>query len=386
MPTMSRLESPGQLQFKIIRSLEDFRALRSAWNSLLAADPEGETWQSSEWLDCWLRAFAARAEIFVATAWNRETLVSAAPLLITSMPIKGVQCRILRFIENGITPRSRFLQRQGETEAVAGLWQCLATHRKEWDLAILANVPDSGGLIKAWESALRGAGLRFVASTDRQSAYIEQKDHAQSFVSDLSPKMRHNITTSRNRLNRAGEIAVDSYLAGHDIAAAMELCFDISARSWKAAAGSDLGGKPHRRQFYEAIARDESVRSNLYAWILRLGGNPIAFELMIRSGSMLTGLATDYDQAYRKLSPGVFLRSQVLEKLSELAINRYDLAGQLYGYKLFWTKTFLQHYQYWVFHRGLKSRVLHFLKSNVFARRSRQVSDQPPDQENRDES
>ncbi len=384
MPTMSRIESPGQLQFKIIRSLEDFRDMRSSWNSLVETDPEATSWQSSAWLDCWLRAFAARARLFVATAWKGETLVSAAPTLITSMPIKGVQCRVLRFIENGITPRSRFLQRQGETEAVIQLWQCIASHRQEWDLAILANIPDSGDSIKIWEAALSSAGLRFVASADRQSAFIERQERTQSFVSDLSPKIRHNVATSRNRLNRAGEASVDSYLAGEDIAIAIANCFEISARSWKAAAGSDLGGKPHRRQFYEAIVNDESVRSQLYAWVLRLSGKPIAFELMIRSKSMLTGLATDYDQAYRKLSPGVFLRSQILERLPELGISRYDLAGQLYGYKLYWTKTFLQHHQYWVFHRGLKSRVLHFLKSNVFARRARRESYQQTGQDNRD--
>lgn len=381
---MSHLESHGQLQFKTIRSLEDFRDLRFFWNSLVAADPEAESWQSSAWLDCWLRAFAGRARIFVTTAWRGETLVAAGPLLITSMPIKGVQCRVLRFIENGITPRSRFLYRRGETEAVVRLWQHIASHRKEWDLAILANVPDSGDSIRTWEEALSSAGLRFVASADRQSAFIERHDHAPSFVSNLSPKMRHNIATSRNRLNRAGEVSVDSYLAGQDIAAAIEICFEISARSWKAAAGSDLGGKPHRRQFYETIVQDGSVRSQLYAWVLRLGGKPIAFELLIRSNSMLTGLATDYDQAYRKLSPGIFLRSQVLEQLPDLGVSCYDLAGHLYGYKLFWTRTFLRHYQYWVFHRGLKSRLLHFLKSSIFARRSRRESSQQTGQDSRD--
>jgi CelD/BcsL family acetyltransferase involved in cellulose biosynthesis len=81
--------------------------------------------------------------------------------------------------------------------------------------------------------------------------------------------------------------------------------------------------------------------------------------MVIRSEESVSGLATDYDLEFRRSSPGVYVLSQMLEQLPSLGVTRWDMSGELYDYKLSWTKQSLSHAQFWVFHQGTKSRLLY---------------------------
>lgn len=365
MRSMTNRQSSSSPCVRVIRDFDELRGLREPWNQLVQRLGPLPTWFSFDWYDCWWQAFGTRAELFVPTIWADDGLAAAAPMMILNAKIKGVPCRVLRFMENGITPRSQFIVAGDNRALVVQLWDAIAVAARSWDLAVLANVPQLPPIIDIWEDSLNSSGLASISAPDRQSAYIDLSLGYAAFRQSVSLNMRKNINASRNRLLKMGEVEFESISENDDLGGALETCYAISARSWKAATQTDLGGRPGRRRFYGALVENELLRSRLHIWILRLGGQPIAFEMAVRSDRLVTGLATDYDQTYRQCSPGVYLRARFLEELADSGVDRYDLAGQLYGYKLYWTKHSLPHSQYWVFHGGLKSRGLHFMKARV---------------------
>ena len=103
---------------KIISDYQDFRALKADWNRLLEKCPTAGVWQRHEWYDCWWQAFGANAQMFVVTLTKEGRLKAILPLMIVPMRIKGVRQRTLRFIENGITPRSNFLNSENSGNRV----------------------------------------------------------------------------------------------------------------------------------------------------------------------------------------------------------------------------------------------------------------------------
>ena len=94
---------------KIITDYQEFRALKDEWNRLLEDNFSRGIWLRHEWYDCWWQAFGEGAELFVVVMYENSRLTAAIPLMIMPMRIKGIRQRVLRFIENAITPRSNFV-------------------------------------------------------------------------------------------------------------------------------------------------------------------------------------------------------------------------------------------------------------------------------------
>jgi CelD/BcsL family acetyltransferase involved in cellulose biosynthesis len=351
------------LDGRIVQDYETFQALKTDWNDLLDRSDAVFTWLTHEWLSCWWRAFGTGAQMFVPTVRQEGRLVGAAPMMIVQTRTKGLMCKVLRFMENGITPRSHFLVAPNPAGAsddgMKALWRLLALDSKKWDFAILANVPEENLSFASWQAALASAGLHSVQHPDRQSPFVDLSDGYEAFRMSLTPKMRENIKASRSRLSRLGTIDLRPVLGTDEIPRALETCFAISARSWKAEAGLDLGARPADRFFYHNLSQDETLREKLYIWLLSVDERPAAFSMVIRSEESVSGLATDYDLEFRRSSPGVYILSRLLEQLPSLGVTRCDMSGELYDYKLSWTKQFLSHAQFWVFHQGAKSRLLH---------------------------
>lgn len=355
---------PG-LDGKIIRDYEEFQALKTDWNDLLHRSDIISAWLTHEWLDCWWRSFGTSARLFVPTARQQGRLVAAAPMMIVQERIKGIKCKGLRFMENGITPRSQFLvarDADGDTNSgMKALWHLIRSASNEWDFVSLANVPEEGSSYATWQAALAAVDLRWIQFPDRQSPFIDLSEGYQAFRMTLSRNMRRNLNSSRNGLSRLGTVSVRPVPGTNEIPEALETCIAISARSWKAEVGSNLGGRlrPAYPSFYHALAQNNDLRKRLYIWILQVNDRPIAFDMSIRSERNVSGLATDYDLAFRKCSPGFYLLAQVLEQLPTLGVTRYDMSGGTYDYELSWTNQSLSHTQFLVFHRGARSLLLH---------------------------
>lgn len=363
---------------EVVRDIVSFKDIGAEWDSLWERSGVGWTWLTHEWLMNWWASFASEARPLVPVVWAGDRLVAAAPMMIVNERVKRMGCRVLRFMQNALTPRSQFLLDAENGGSAVDLWELLESCSGVWDLAILENIPHDEVFGVVWKSDLAGTKLRFEETPNRQSPYVDLSDGYQGFLASISPKMRENIRASRNRLARLGDIDVRRYLGSGDLPGALEECFDISARSWKGKDGCDLGRRPSYRSFYQALAGDEFLRQRLYVWILKLEGRSVAFSIVIRSGQVVTGLATDYDLEVRRCSPGTFLLSRLLEDISALGIRRCDMAGELYDYKLSWGKEFLAHSQFCVYHRGLKSQLLYALRNKTLPTLGRPRPAEPP--------
>jgi CelD/BcsL family acetyltransferase involved in cellulose biosynthesis len=364
----SAIDSPlpgPNVETRIVRDYEAFRATKDDWNDLLDRSTTAYAWLTHQWLDCWWRSFGTEARMFIPTVWSDGRLVAAAPMMIVDEIVKRLNCRVLRFMANSLTPRSQFLLAADDGGEANVLWKLIRTSSRDWDLAMLANVPHDSSFSGTWRDARKDTGMRFVEAPDRQSPFIDLSDGFDAFHAGLGRNLRDNIGDSRKRLSKLGTVDVQSVLGAGDLADALQTCYAISAHSWKAAISSDLGSKLEYRSFYHALTQDDLLRARLYIWILRLEGEPIAFRLVIRSGSSVTGLATDYDLDFKRCSPGVFLFSRLLEELPGLGVDQYDMDGELHDFKLFWTKQYLSHSRFWVYHSGPKSRLLHFTKDKA---------------------
>lgn len=350
---------------KIISEYIEFVSLKDEWNRLHALTGSKLLWLKHEWLDCWWQSFGSHAQLFVIADFGTSGLDAAVPLLIRPMKIKGFRQRVLRFIENGITPRSNFLFTEPSRERIAALWNKALESSGQWDLAILANIETGTKEYQAWSEYLVKSESRFVEIPERQSPYIDLSGGWDNVWNSFGKNLRRNLNRAKTRLSSEGEFHLIEFDSAVSIRPALEKCFEISRLSWKGEQGVDMAGSQQRRKFYDLIT-EEAIRDGwLRIWMLKLNDRYIAFEYALVNDGYVLPIAADYDPELKQCSPGAVLRSLILERLTSQSLDSYDFGGTLYDYKLYWTKQVRPHSQFWVFHSGIKSRMLYQMKARL---------------------
>lgn len=352
----------------IIRSYDEFCALKETWNALLDRNFTTGVWMRHEWIDSWWQAFGTHSSLFIPMLRLKGEIIGILPLMIESTKLKGIRQRMLKFIENGITPRTNFIMPEITLQHVAMMWQEVHRCSSEWDLAFLDNLASDNPGYEIFKRYLVANDIRFVESPARMSPYLEIGEGWDACYRAFGKRLKRNLANAKNRLKQLGEFKAIEMKSPSEIREALEICYAISRKSWKGELDKDIGGNPSRKAFYDQITEMGIRHGWASIWLLKLNEEYIAFEYVIQLGEHLLLLAIDYDQAYSRSSPGAVLRSLDLEQLAARDIRIYDFAGTNYDYKLHWTKTVRPHSQFWIFNDRIKSRLLYFVKAQVLPR------------------
>ncbi len=365
MLSMTDSATQSSCTTKLIEDAASFLALAPEWNAMAARRTEPGAWYRFDWFRCWWDAFGKTADLKLICSYRDGRLTAVAPLMLVRMRLKGFNFRVLKFIENGITPRSEFIGEALGTDEVAAVWRAALEFAPQWDFMLLNNVAHTGPTIQLLRDHLARNRIRHVELDDRFSPYIRLDNGREAVRSGMGKRLKRNLSNARNRLERAGGFTVETCAVPDEIARGLEQAIAISRKSWKGRLGKDMGGTRQRLEFYSQIAQAFMHDGRVRIWLLRHRDQAIAFEYALIDRGHLLLLAIDYDQDFAEFSPGTLLRSLVLEQLVDTGLSYYDFSGTNYDYKLHWTRNVRPHSQFWIFHDGLKSRLLYFMKSRI---------------------
>lgn len=368
-------------EIRIVTDYQGFLALKDDWNRLVAANFSSGVWMRHEWYDCWWQAFGAGAELFVVTMSERGQLTAILPLMIMRLRFKGLRQRTLMFIANGITPRSSFIIPGITRESLQAVWDEVFAQAGKWDLAVLSNFEQGNGGFTQWREYLATNSVRHVELPERISPYLTLREGWESVQAGFGRNLRRNLNRAKTRMAKEAPYELIESTASGDVRGALARCYEISKVSWKGQQGVDMGGSEQRVKFYDLITEEAIKNGWINIWQLQFGERVIAFEYAFAHEGYVLPIAADYDPQYRQYSPGTVLRSLILERLCARGIDTYDFAGTVYDYKLYWTKSVRPHSQFWIFHSGLKSRLLYLIKAKLLPALKRDDKKRPAEAE-----
>ena len=349
----------------IVSEYRSFLGLRDDWNRLVAANYASGVWMRHEWYDCWWQAFGEGAEMFIVTLSEGTKMTAILPLMIMKLNIKGLRQRTLMFIANGITPRSSFIIPGISLENLKLVWDEIFKQSNNWDLAILSNIEQDNVGYTLWRDYLEANSIRHVELPERISPYLTLREGWESVQSGFGKNLRRNLNRAKTRMTKEAPFDMIECTSSGNAREALATCYEISKKSWKGQQGVDMGGSERRTKFYNLITEAAIKNGWINIWQLKFGERIIAFEYAFADSGYVMPVAADYDPQYRHFSPGAVLRSLILERLCSRGMEIYDFAGTVYDYKLYWTKSVRPHSQFWLFHSGLKSRLLYLIKAKL---------------------
>jgi len=349
------------MRLEIITSLAAFRDLNGPWNDLLRGHPLDHAFMRHEWFACWLAHFSGSSALCCAVARDRDRLVAAAPMLVSRERIKGLSARVLGFAASTITPRCNVIL---ASDCAAEAFFAFLLAIPGVDLVVARGLDREAAATAAFTGFLNQTGRAAVSEPGRLSPFITTGGAWEDYFRSLPKSFRQNLRTGANKLGRAGDVSikkVDTYVEFKHL---LPELVNVSARSWKAAEGTDLGSLPQVVAFLDDFSRLGEPAGLWELWVLFLDGRPIAFDYYLCGPQRLSLIRTDFDLAFKDLSPGHNLQQAVLQDLfARPGVWEHDMGGQAYGYKLRWTDKLRPHIDLWTAGSRRWGRVLMFGKS-----------------------
>jgi len=168
------------------------------------------------------------------------------------------------------------------------------------------------------ESEAYGAMVK--ALTARGSQVLKLSERPRPFVSrefglKRSGSTRKKLRQDWNRLSALGAVDIVNEPARGAVRDAFEVFLAMEAESWKGANGTALMSREADATFARQLVGNLAAQENASVALLRVGGQPIAAQVLLYCGAMAYTWKTAFKSEYAKYSPGALLVDRVTEQL-----------------------------------------------------------------------
>jgi len=352
------------MRIERISDVQSFAGLREQWNDLRSGPGSSSPALTHEWFSAWLEAFGKGTDLAIlvlfeddAASTGGNKLLGAAPMQIVRSTYRGIRCSQLRFLYNRHGPRCAFLMRDGHG-GQTGLLMDAALGLTGWDVAILENIPHDSYLYALCAGLSGTPGRSTLLRKTMSSPFLRVNGSWDSFFDSRPRNLKRSLRSKEKKLAKAGEIKIEHLTEAAASVAVMPALIAIGEKSWKAKGGRAIGSQPESRRFYSLLAEAFGSRGEVSVWLMRINGEPAAFEFHLARDKQVQALRAEFDEKYRDLGVGSILDMEIVKWLFDSVYNEYDMGGESDFYKLRWTEETRSHSELLVFNRSLAGRLL----------------------------
>lgn len=322
---------------KVVTDSESLRALEWDWQALAdrcrAAMPLAHGWMSA-----WWRCFGQGRELKIHCFYRGGRLVAVAPMQLATERYRGVPVRVHSAMANGHSPFFDVLFDPVLDAADVRSITARICAVPGADITRFIRVPLASVLVQAVAAA---------AQDNRQLMGVKRRFHTplvriesdwQTFFSGRSKKFRKNLRNKVNRFERAEGLSLGRHVLRSAADPVIAELAEVSRRSWKGAIGQDLASVPESRAFVDALVEWLGPDGGTSVWVARKDGRAIAYELHVSCGGITYPLRADFDEWFKKMSPGSVVEFHALKHLFDEGRDElYDSCAGEYWYLGNWT-------------------------------------------------
>lgn len=311
-----------------IQVLEDcagFTALGPAWAELHSS-AQGGPFSSVDWIESWFAAFAdADIQPRIGCLWRDGQLVAALPLGIVVRRLAKTGPRFAH-LEMLCRDRAGFhdlLAAPGHEDAIPVLArQMLAT--QNCDILDVTPVRQAGAL-----NALdRGLGRQGYATWPRdeiRAAICEHPDGWDACLARRSRDFRKSLRRAQAALEENEHEVLEAGCPGGGTDQILNRALALSARTWKARLGTDIGSDARTRNFFLQLWKRLSAKGQMKVHLLSIGGCEAASYIALEQGVTSYGLIVDMDERFRAVSPGRVVVCAAIRAAADRGLSETNL-------------------------------------------------------------
>ena len=348
------------MHIEIISNIDQFLSLRDSWNQLLSNDDQQTLPLTHDWVTQWWLCFGNGHQLNVRCIYQDTELLAIAPFMKTRMAYRGINCSVVKLMANGHSPFSSIITRPDTTPNQLSAILDLLLKSFSSDILIFGKISRNCEVYSSLTSEPRAFGLRYGISESLATPKFDINGDWLTFYKSRRRNFRKGTTNKVNKFNNNEDLSIIRELittVDHPVLLEM---VEVSKRSWKSRIKNDLGSNLAGRNFLLGLVRTFGATGNISLWIARDKDRAIAFEFHLIYNNTVYPLRADFDESYKRVSPGSVLEYTAIKTLfDEGKTKEYYSCGDNYEYLRNWTNEVKEHANVEIFANSWKSAGLH---------------------------
>ena len=321
-----------------ITTKDSFKDICTLWEGLLKETESHSIFLSHDWFWSCLTGFSKGKEISTLIIRHGKSVIGIAPLWRYQDTVRGIEVRKYEFITSPDTPFVDFIiQEERRKDVLEEILRYLYTARKgSWDLLNLCQWPIESSNYRTLHDILKAQRKYFFTSSSSKVPYIPIKGEWEIFLKTKSAKFRGTRNNVVNRISKLKEVDIRCYRQDSNGNVFDEI-IAVSKKGWKHNEGISITSQEGAYGFFSTLTNLAAQRGWLMVWLLKIEGVPVAMEYDLEYEGKVYALRADFDESFKKYSPGTYLEYQIIKHLFEKGYREYNTGPGLGAYKLHWT-------------------------------------------------
>lgn len=284
--------------------------------------------QHYDWACAAAAVFAGQGTLRVATVWQQDRLVAAAPFVLQRRgPTSEIRLVGLSELRE---PMDLLYEDPAALEHLAARLVAVGYPLR------LERLSAASPTIAALRRACRGRASMWVRPQP-SCPYIRLDSSWRDPLAHLNAGRRSDWRRARRRAEASGPVETTILTPRpSELADVLDQALWIEANSWKGEAGSALACDHERASFYRRYAAAASRAGLLRLCFLHIGGEPAAMQLAVQTGNSFWLLKIGYDQRFARCSPGMLLMHDTIAAAAREGLATYEFLGQAEGWTELW--------------------------------------------------
>lgn len=349
------------LELRLISNIDSLQALENAWENILDRVDNPSIALTPQWINTWWNSLGENQnrKLNVLVGLEHSIPIAIFPFYWCKKRYRGFPVKKISFMVDGITPHADFIIAKGLREkAIHLLLKYLSSQKLKWDVVVLDKFRDNCNR-KCLINSLKLYDFNYVVQPSLRTPVISVDKSWPLFWSQRSLKFRKSIRHKLNRAQRTLSITVHKIGTQKELLEALPSIFRVSSLSWKGKINRAITDNPVETQFYKTFTKLGIRKGWIHIWLLKYNGEPIAYEYHLTYKNTIYPLRADYDENYRRLSPGSLLEYSIIKDLSKKNNHHtYYSCANDYQYLMNWTDSLEKLCKIYIFNNRLISNFL----------------------------
>lgn len=346
------------MNFKIIKSHNEFLKLEPVWNDLLSRSGSNHIHLTFEWMNLWIKYFGKETSLFVIVCEEGDKITAIAPMAIHKVGKlfrNTLKFRQLTLLGNGFQDFSDFIVTGSRDEILQGFLKVIIENEDQWDEINFKQINTASPNFEFFQSF--AAGENYEQSFDEiiGCPFLRIDGTFEDYYKSIGGSWRKKNERNIRKLEAIGEIKFEANTEMSE-----ELYKDILEmnieRNKRNGRRSILLEEP-KISFIKKMLPMFAEKKWIRVFTLRHNGKLLTYSISFDYNNRIYRWNTSFNLDYYDYSVGRIITKYIIRFCFE---NKYEISDWMAGvedHKFHWTSEQTFNYNFFIAKKNLKSLI-----------------------------
>ncbi len=350
------------MHFEDITFVEAIGKYGKEWDNLVIKCQINPTLFSG-WLKCIYSAYNKLDEVRVFVAHDNDTVYGIIPYFQSKKKFWRLNICAIELAGNIVSYHQELIISENHSEILKHFIEHI-NKAYQYDLIEVHQISVDSKTINILSDFAKEKGQVVNIIEGESSPYLVFESDWDTLLSKKISKFRYKVRRRNKEYSENPDWVIRWFCEkNEDASTYLEDMLKIEGKSWKVASGKDINSRIEERKYYELLLPYLSNTGLLFANILYIKDEPVAYVLCYKINGFVGHIKTSYDKDYKDFSVGALVIEDTLRKCIDERLVEFDFLGDIMQHKMYWTSTVRKHVSLMIYNGRLLTSMIGRLKS-----------------------